>query len=125
MRDGESFIHNWLAAWSSNKPELLRSFYSQNAIYRDPFHRVGISGDQLLPYFSKLLARNPNWVWKAVELFPIENGYCLKWEATIPTATVTLKELGMDIVEVEDGLITRNEVYFDPSRMIEAIQREK
>jgi hypothetical protein len=113
-----SFCNSWLAAWTGNQPEKLLSFYREDAFYRDPAKPDGLRGrGELLPYFTKILAKNPNWIWKAVEIVSTEKGFVLKWEATIPAGAKIVVETGLDIVELTDGKISRNEVYFDPARM--------
>ena len=115
------FCHDWLSAWTGNQPEKLRSFYSAGAFYRDPGKPEGITGAELLPYFKKLLARNPRWVWESVEVLPTDKGFCLKWKATIPVHNQIIYETGLDIIELHDGKITRNEVYFDRTELLKAL----
>jgi SnoaL-like domain len=118
MEDFASFCESWLGSWTGNKPERLLSFYGETAFYRDPAKPKGLKGHgELLPYFQKLLALNPDWVWRAVEIIPNPKGFVLKWEAKIPQGETVLMEHGLDIVEMKDGKITRNEVFFDPSRL--------
>ena len=113
------FCGRWLPAWEGNRPEDLIQFYSDDASYRDPANRNGLKGrDEILPYFKKLLAANPAWKWEAVQVFPTDLGFVAKWKATIPIGAETITEYGMDIVEIERGRITRNEVYFDRSRIL-------
>ena len=110
------FCKEWLAAWTGNRPEFLLSFYAEDAFYSDPARPEGLKGHGgLLPYFQKLLSKNPDWVWKALEVIPTEKGFTLKWEATIPLKEKMVRRVGADIVELRDGKISRNEVYFDPS----------
>jgi ketosteroid isomerase-like protein len=52
-------------------------------------------------------------------------GFVAKWKATIPIRTELITEYGMDIVEIEQGRITRNEVYFDRSSILEALRKRK
>lgn len=112
----EKFIENWLKAWTGNKPEKLIEFYDKGAFYLDPAKPGGLTAhSEILPYFKKLLAQNPNWTWKAKEIIPTEKGFVLKWAATIPAKEKTIKVEGLDIVEVSNDKITRNEVYFDRS----------
>jgi len=109
-----SFANDWLAAWTGNRPTLLLTFYTDDAFYADPANPTGLQGkEQMNTYFSKLLQRNPDWTWTAIELFPTENGFTLKWKANIPLANETLTIYGLDIVELKDRKISRNEVYFD------------
>lgn len=107
------FCKSWLAAWTGNQPEHLRSFYSENAFYRDPARPNGLRGNEILPYFTKLLKLNPDWIWEVVEILPIQAGFCLKWKSSIPVGSKTIHETGLDIVEMTDGKIIRNEVWFD------------
>ena len=120
------FCGRWLRAWEGNNPEDLIQFYSEDALYIDPANKDGLKGrNRILLYFKKLLAANPNWKWEAIELFPTELGFVVKWKASIPVGRETITEFGMDIVDMEQGRITRNEVYFDRSRLLEALSSLK
>lgn len=108
------FTDNWLSSWTGNRPDLLLEYYTEDAYYLDPANPQGLKGkDQMKAYFTKLLAKNPDWVWTSVEIMPTEKGFTLKWKAEIPLPTKTLTIFGLDIVELIDGKISRNEVYFD------------
>jgi hypothetical protein len=120
------FCRRWLPAWTGNDPDRLLSFYGDNVIYIDPANPDGIEGqEQLRPYLETLLAANPNWVFEVIEVFPTRRGFVLKWRVTIPVGRNKLIEHGMDIVEVDNGKITRNEVYFDRSRWLKSLPKKK
>ncbi len=120
------FCRQWLPAWTGNEPETLLRFYTENAFYSDPAHPEGLKGhEQLREYFTKLLASNPNWLWEPVEVFPTLRGFTLKWRAVIPAGKKKIVEFGMDIVELDDGKISRNEVYFDRSRLLDSLPKKK
>jgi hypothetical protein len=128
MHEAEAlkFCEKWLAAWTGNQPEKLVEFYANHALYRDPAKPHGIKGhDQILPYFQKLLERNPEWVWTASKVFPTKDGFILKWKAEIPVGTRVLVEEGMDVVEVMFDKIVHNEVYFDRANWLEAVREEE
>lgn len=113
MDSAHSFCTSWLAAWTGNHPDELVEFYTTEAFYSDPAYPDGLKGTkEILPYFRKLLARNPDWKWEAEEIIPTLNGFVLKWKAHIPSANGIVREKGLDIVEIRDGRISRNEVYF-------------
>ncbi len=117
------FCSRWLPAWSGNRPDLLIGFYSADAVYSDPACRDGLRGHEALAsYFEKLLSRNPDWRWEAVEVFPAPGGFTLKWKASIPVGGAGVTEYGLDIVELRDGLIIRNEVYFDRTTLLAAMR---
>ncbi|MHA1576765.1 MAG: nuclear transport factor 2 family protein, partial [Candidatus Thorarchaeota archaeon] len=105
-------------------PELLLSYYSNSALYIDPANREGLQGhNDILPYFRKLLEANPDWVWTLIELFPTKKGATFKWHAKIPVGDLLIEETGLDIVEIVDRKITRNEVYFDRTKLVSAIRK--
>lgn len=120
MRGAElaDFVDRWLQSWTGNQPAALLDFYAPDAYYQDPARPAGLHGHaEMRPYFEKLLAANPNWIWRADEVLPTEKGCCLKWRAAVPTRSGEAKLTGLDIVEIVGGKISRNEVYFDPSAM--------
>lgn len=126
MRHDEAlaFCREWLAAWTGNEPDRLLRYYAEDAAYRDPARPAGLQGHaEMRSYFAKLLAANPTWIWKPLEVIPTERGFCLKWQATVPQGDRTIVETGLDLVELTDGKITRNEVYFDRVALAAAAQR--
>ena len=122
MNDLEQFCSDWLASWTGNHPEKLRGFYTENAVYRDPAKPNGLMGPELLPYFKRLLQLNPNWTWHVQEILPTASGFCLKWRAEIPVGEKMIHETGLDIVEIENRKICRNEVFFDRVTLLDAMQ---
>jgi len=124
IKEAEDFSRPWLQAWTGNRPEELIKFYSQDAFYSDPARREGMRRhSEILPYFKRLLAANPNWVWELEEAIPTEKGFTGKWKATIPVGDKVIIEYGVDIVEVSGGKVTRNEVYFDRTALLEAYKQ--
>jgi hypothetical protein len=125
LKEAKELCNNWLPAWTGNNPDKLINFYSTEAFYSDPTVRNGLRGhNAILPYFKKLLKNNPNWKWTDEEIIPTDKGFTLKWKAIIPVGQSEIVEFGVDIVEIVDNKITRNEVYFDTLRLINALQRK-
>lgn len=125
--EARQFAEKWLPAWSGNNPELLLSFYSDDAFYLDPGIPGGLKGKiELLAYFRKLLAANPDWVWTQIEGIPMEDGFLNKWLAKIPVGPVTMDVVGACFVQLNgEGKIRRNEVYFDRSGLLSEIAKLK
>lgn len=122
IEEAQAFAARWLPAWSGNRPELLVSFYTDDVFYSDPALPQGVQGRAaLLAYFTKLLARNPHWVWTNVGAIPLQGGFLNKWHASIPVGERTIEVLGVCSVQLRDGLIARNEVYFDRTEMLRAL----
>jgi len=113
--EAKQFAEKWLPAWSGNNPELLVSFYSEN----------GVKGKtELLTYFRKLLANNPNWIWSQIEGIPLADGFLNKWLAKIPVGPVVLEIIGVCFVQLDGaGNIRRNEVYFDRTQLLTEIAK--
>lgn len=111
----KEFCQNWLAAWTGNRPKQLIAFYSNDIYYQDPARPLGVKGkDHLFKYFTKLLAKYPHWLWQLVEIFPFDSGFTLKWQAKLYNTATAKLFYGLDLVELTNGKISRNEVYFDP-----------
>ena len=123
VKDAKAWCDKWLPAWTGNNPEQLIEFYSDDAFYLDPAKPEGLKGkEQIFGYFKKLLAANPEWKWEIVEIIPTEEGFTGKWKATIPAGRKVIVEQGLDIVEIKNEKVTRNEVYFDTSKLLAALQ---
>ncbi len=121
-----SLAKAWLDAWTGNQPDRLLEFYTDDALYIDPANSDGLRGkDRIREYFVRLLDVYRDWTWRPIEVFPIENGMIVKWECTIHVGLETLHEKGVDIVELRDDKISRNEVYFDRTRLMEAVRARK
>jgi steroid delta-isomerase-like uncharacterized protein len=122
----KEFCERWLPAWTGNKPEMLVAFYSDDAFYSDPYIPQGLKGkEKLLAYLRKLISIYPDWKYEHVEIFPTENGFTLKWKVSLPMNNDTVVDYGVDIVEISNGKITRNEVYFDTARLMKAIKEKQ
>jgi len=124
-KEAKEFASKWLPAWTGNNPEKLASFYSDDCFYLDPAIPKGVNGKaQLIEYFAKLLAQNPNWIWTQIEPIPMEGGFLNKWLAQIPVGEKTIECMGVCFVQFNDlGKIKRNEVYFDRSDLIVEIKK--
>jgi hypothetical protein len=123
--EARQFAEKWLPAWSGNNPELLASFYSEDAFYLDGGVPDGVKGKPaLLAYFRKLLANNPHWVWSQIDGIPLEDGFLNKWLAKIPVGSIVLEIIGVCLVQLDSaGKIRRNEVYFDRTQLLAEIAR--
>ena len=120
--EARAFAERWLPAWTGNRPELLASFYAEDAVYTDPAIPSGAHGrPAVTAYFRKLLARYPDWVWTHRGSVPLKDGFLNQWHASIPTAGRVIEVDGVCTVQLRDGLIYRNDVYFDRSDLLAAV----
>ena len=71
------------------------------------------------------MSANPKWIWQMIEAYPTEKGFIIKWKATIPVKSEEIIEYGMDILELEDDIIIRNEVYFDRTELLSLLKSKK
>ncbi|MDO9264528.1 MAG: nuclear transport factor 2 family protein [Desulfosalsimonadaceae bacterium] len=114
------FASKWLPAWTGNKPEELADYYSDDCFYMDAGIPGGANGkSELIAYFRKLLARNPDWVWTQLEAIPMEGGFLNKWLAQIPVGEKIIECIGVCFLQFDgQGKIKRNEVYFDRTELV-------
>lgn len=120
--DAKEFASRWLPAWTGNDPERLVAFYTDDAFYRDPAVPDGVSGKEaLLAYFRALLGRFPDWEWTHTGSTPMEGGFLNHWHASVPVGSTVIECDGVCTVRLRDGLIERNEVFFDRSELLAAI----
>ena len=120
--EARRFAERWLPAWTGNRPELLASFYSDDAFYADPAVPQGVRGrERLLAYFRRLLARNPDWVWTQRGSIPLAGGFLNEWHASVPVGDTRIEIDGVCTVQLRESLIYRNEVYFDRSAWLAAL----
>lgn len=123
--EARAFAARWLPAWTGNRPEHLASFYSEDALYTDPAIPAGVRGRAgLIAYFTKLLARNPDWVWTHRSSLPLRDGFLNAWHAAIPVGRRTIEVDGVCTVQLRGGLIYANQVYFDRSELLAALAAE-
>ena len=125
--EARAFALQWLPAWTGNKPKELAAYYSEDAFYSDPGIPNGVEGKEaLLGYFQKLLAQNPDWVWTQIEAIPMEDGFLNKWHAKIPVGPKIVECVGVCFVQLDsNGLIKRNEVYFDRTELLKEISKAR
>jgi hypothetical protein len=89
-----------------------------DVVYSDPAIPQGVRGhDALLAYFRKLLAGNPEWVWVQRGSIPMQDGFLNLWHASIPEGGRTVEAEGVCTVQLRDGPIYANHVFFDPSEL--------
>ncbi|MFG2194347.1 nuclear transport factor 2 family protein [Streptomyces sp. NPDC048639] len=120
--DARAFTSRWLPAWTGNDPERLTAFYADDAVYSDPAVPQGVRGrDEILAYFRRLLARYPDWVWTNTDVRPLRGGFLNYWHAEIPAGGTVVACDGVCTVTLRDGLITRNEVFFDRAPLLAAM----
>ena len=119
--EAREFAARWLPAWTGGDPEPLLAFYTDDTFYSDPAVPGGVQGkDALRAYFGKLLGAYPDWIWTHTGSTPIENGFLNHWHAEIPADGETISCDGVCTVRLRDGLIERNEVFFDRSALLRA-----
>jgi hypothetical protein len=121
--EARTFCSRWLPAWTGNDPEHLAKFYADDLFYSDPTVPQGLSGKPaFLHYMTKLLGDNPKWIWRHESSVPLENGFLNHWRADIPVGWETIVCRGVCSVQLHEGLIFRNQVFFDTSALVTAIR---
>ena len=112
-----SLAERFLGAWNTQDVERVLGCYTADLEYRDPNTRGAVRGaDAMRRYLSKLFAGwKMHWALREAHLFDDRAGCAVLWHATFqrPGSETTIGIDGMDLVEVRDDRIARNEVCFD------------
>lgn len=78
--------------------------------------------DELVSYFEILFSRNSDWRFILVMYWQADDGMLvIKWRARIPVSERLLDEVGVHLLQIDNGLITNCEVYFDRSNWASAL----
>jgi len=125
-QEARAFAARWLPAWTGNQPERLLAFYTDDAFYSDPAIPDGVRGRSALrAYFTKLLSLNPEWIWHHEGSIPMRDGFLNQWRAAIPVGESIIDAVGVCTVQLRDGLIYCNQVYFDRAGLLAAIRASR
>jgi len=106
-----------LSAWNEQDVEKTVACYTEDCLYLDPNTRGHVQGrDALRRYLTRLFEKwTMHWTLREFHPFGAEKGGAFLWHASLtPVAGGPTAEIdGMDLVQLEDGRLKRNEVYFD------------
>lgn len=116
-----SLADRFLAAWNTQEVEQVLACYTTDVDYRDPNTRGSVRGGEALGrYLTKLFGGwKMHWSLREAHLFEGGGGCAVMWHATFrrPDGTLTVGIDGMDLVEVRENRIARNEVCFDRTQL--------
>lgn len=115
MTDLVKLNADWLAAWTAQDAERVASFYTEDARYFDQQVPDGLVGRAALQSrLAGLFELTPPMRYEPDVVWPIEGGFCGRWICTIEAGEVTQLLRGFDLVLLENGKISYNEVYTHP-----------
>lgn len=130
--DWQGTAVRFLDAWTSQDVDRVLACYADAELaYSDPNTRGAIrTKDEFRRYLAKLFAAwTMTWTAREVRPFGDGSGAAVLWRATFAKAgppkdgsAATLPPIaidGIDLVEVRGGLVTRNEVQFDRTKLVQ------
>jgi ketosteroid isomerase-like protein len=117
---------SFLDAWNVQDIDRVVATYTDDVVYLDPNTRGEVKGSDALRRYLKKLFEAWEMTWSLKEFFPFEggDGSAVLWHATIKKrgGEKVVEFDGMDLVQVRDDRISRNEVYFDRVALMELLQ---
>ncbi len=116
--EARAFCDKWLPNLVGGESSLnkLMTFYSENAVYEDPNVPEGLKGKPAVSDFLRtLLKKYPAWKFEIVSLYPTRKGFVLQYTGSIPVENgkVIKNFRGIDIIELENGKIAKQQGYYD------------
>jgi ketosteroid isomerase-like protein len=116
-------VNRYLGAWNKQVVEEVLDTYTDDVIYRDPNVLGVVTGrDNLRRHITRLFATwKMHWTLREAHPFEDGNGFSVLWRASFALKGGGRKvEIdGLDLVTVVDGLIDRNEVFFDRAALVQ------
>ena len=125
--DWQGTAVRFLDAWTSQDVDRVLACYADAELaYSDPNTRGAIrTKDEFRRYLTKLFAAwSMTWTAREVRPFGDGSGAAVLWRATFakPGAAPSAAPIaidGIDLVELRNGLVTRNEVQFDRTKLVQ------
>jgi len=106
-----------LGAWNEQDVDRVVACYTADCIYVDPNTRGPVIGRESFRSYLTRLFEQWQMHWSLREFFPFKegDGGAFLWHAefTPTSGGKTLEIDGMDLVVLQGGQLSRNEVYFD------------
>ncbi|MEE2878934.1 MAG: nuclear transport factor 2 family protein [Pseudomonadota bacterium] len=110
--DIERYNADWLSAWTEKDVDRLVAFYSPDTVYKDNQTTAGVEGrDALRAYLETLFASTPPMTYTPETVWGIDGGFCGRWYCDIGEGGKDGRMRGFDLVLLDRGLISHNEVY--------------
>ena len=81
-------------------------------------------GRRCSSYFTRLLCRFPDWIWRQRGSQPLKDGFLNGWHATIAMGERVVEIDGVCSVQLRGGLIYRNVVSLRPQRAADGAREE-
>ena len=111
------FCNRWLPCWEKGPEgtDQLLSHYHQDAILVDPNAPEGRKGHkELRAFFFEMLSAYPEWKFKVDALLPTPEGFVFQYSVDLDYLGQTFEGFrGVDVMTLENGLITKHEGYYD------------
>jgi uncharacterized protein (TIGR02246 family) len=112
-------LQRYFDAWNEGDAEAIAQCFHADARFHDPSLEEPLAGRSAIrAHVQKVLRYWPEEEWAALRHWEHRRGATLVWRATI-TSPWTGRDVtfeGVNIMELEDGLISELQVFFDPAR---------
>ena len=106
----QDFNRRWLSAWSARDIPHLLTFYTEDLFYCDAAVPVGVTGKAALTrYFEQNFQAMGRVHFHIDAFWAVPEGFFCRWFADVEGDSRRLR--GLDYVQLEGGLIARNELF--------------
>ena len=112
MSDIQAFIRRYTAAWASREPGVMAALWHADGELHHPALSAPIRGDRVASNNDNT-KRLPDFEWSLLDWAAHGDVVFLHWRNRAMIGGKRHEWTGVDRMELRDGRITREDVYFD------------
>ena len=113
MNDIETFVGRYAAAWASREPGVMAELWHADGELHHPALSAPISGDRVASNNDNTKRNVPNFQWSLLDWAARGNVVFLHWRNCATIGGKQHEWTGVDRMELREGRIVREDVYFD------------
>ena len=117
MSDVRDFIQRYTAAWASREPGIMATLWHEDGQLHHPALSAPIPGRLVAANNDNTQSQIPDFEWELLDWAAADEVVFLHWRNSGTLAGTRHEWQGVDRMELRDGLIQREDVYFDTAQL--------
>ncbi len=113
MSDIQDFVRRYTAAWASREPNVMAALWHDDGELHHPALSAPIRGDRVASNNDNTKGQLPDFEWSLLDWAAQGNVVFLHWRNCATIGGKRHEWTGVDRMELREGRIMREDVYFD------------